>query len=123
MLACCNERGGKDHGEPAEINTDKSHVLARVIADVVAHAEDHTDQYASARIESDHGRLKSRLRPVPGLKRDRTASVVIRCHDLLRSAGAGALRVNQRNSALVAQLSASDATTHSRHKGGITAGR
>ena len=37
-----------------------------------------TGQYENNRCEADHGRLKSRLRRVRGLKTDRTASVVIR---------------------------------------------
>jgi IS6 family transposase len=37
-----------------------------------------TEQYASDRGETDHGRLKARLRPMRGLKRDPTASVAIR---------------------------------------------
>ena len=60
-------------------------VLACVIADLVAHAEHCTDQHANNRIESDHGRLKSRLRPMRGLKRDRTASVVIRGHAFVQN--------------------------------------
>jgi transposase-like protein len=66
-------RALRDHREPVEVTTDKSHVRARVIADFVPHAEHRTDQYANNRIEADHGRLKSRLRPMRGLKRDRTA--------------------------------------------------
>ena len=31
-------------------------------------------------VEADHGRLKARLRPMRGLKRDRTASIAIRGH-------------------------------------------
>ena len=37
-----------------------------------------TGQYENNRCEADHGRLKSRLRPVRGLKTDRTDSIVIR---------------------------------------------
>ncbi|MCP3911805.1 MAG: DDE-type integrase/transposase/recombinase [Actinomycetia bacterium] len=37
------------------------------------------------RIECDHGRLKSRLRPIRGLKTDRTASVVIRGHAFIQN--------------------------------------
>jgi transposase-like protein len=32
-----------------------------------------TDQYANNRVEADHGRLKSRLRLMRGLKQDRSA--------------------------------------------------
>jgi hypothetical protein len=36
-------------------------------------------------VETDHGRLKARLRPMCGLKRDRTASVVIRGHAFIQN--------------------------------------
>jgi transposase-like protein len=39
-----------------------------------------TTQYANNRIECDHGRLEARLRPMRGLRTDRTASTVIRGH-------------------------------------------
>jgi len=44
-----------------------------------------TTQYANNRVEADHGRLKARLRPMRGLKRDRTASVVIRGHAFMQN--------------------------------------
>ena len=44
-----------------------------------------TTQYANNRVEADHGRLKARLRPMRGLKRDRTASVVIRGHAFIQN--------------------------------------
>ena len=45
----------------------------------------NTDQYANNRIEYDHGHLKARMRPMRGLKTDRTASVVIRGHTLIQN--------------------------------------
>jgi transposase-like protein len=39
-----------------------------------------TERYANNRVEADHGRLKSRLRPMRGLKHDRNAGVVIAGH-------------------------------------------
>ena len=66
------------HGEPAEVTTDRAHALVRVVADLLPDALHDTTQYANNRVEADHGRLKARLRPMRGLKRDRTASVVIR---------------------------------------------
>jgi len=75
----------RDHGEPDEVTTDKSQVLAKVILDMVPDAEHCTEQYANNRIEADHGRLKSRLRPMRGLKSDRTASVVIRGHAFIQN--------------------------------------
>jgi hypothetical protein len=40
---------------------------------------------ANNRVERDDGRLKARLRPMRGLKTDRTASVVIHGHDFVQN--------------------------------------
>jgi transposase-like protein len=73
------------HGEPAEVTTDRAHALVRVIADLLPAALHDTTQYANNRAEADHGHLKARLRPMRGLKRDRTASVVIRGHAFIQN--------------------------------------
>ncbi len=73
------------HGEPAEVITDRAHALIRVVADLLPAALHDTTQYANNRVEADHGRLKARLRPMRGLKRDRIASVVIRGHAFLQN--------------------------------------
>ena len=73
------------HGQPTEITTDRAHALVRVIAELLPAALHDTDQYANNRVEADHGRLKARLRPMRGLKRDRTASIVIRGHALIQN--------------------------------------
>jgi transposase-like protein len=39
-----------------------------------------TNRYANNRVEGDLGRLKSRLRPMRGLKQDRSARVIIAGH-------------------------------------------
>jgi IS6 family transposase len=46
-----------------------------------------TDQYANNRIEADHSRVKVRLRPMRGLKHDRTAGVVIAGHVFIQNLG------------------------------------
>ncbi|HVA73846.1 MAG TPA: IS6 family transposase [Acidimicrobiales bacterium] len=66
------------HGAPAEITTDRAHALVRVATDLLPAALHDTTQYDNNRVEADHGRLKARLQPMGDLKRDRTASVVIR---------------------------------------------
>jgi transposase-like protein len=40
---------------------------------------------ANNRVEADHGRLKARLRPMRGLKRLRTASVIAAGHAFLQN--------------------------------------
>jgi len=72
-------------GEPGEVTTDRSPALARAIVDRLPDAAHDTTQYANNRIEADHGRLKARLRPMRGLKRDRTASVVIQGHAFMQN--------------------------------------
>ena len=73
------------HGEPAEVTTDRAHALVRVVTELLPAALHDTTQYANNRVEADHGRLKARLRPMRGLKRDRTASVVIRGHAFIQN--------------------------------------
>ncbi len=65
------------HGEPAEVTTDRSPALARTIVELLPGVHHDTTQYANNRVEADHRRLKARLRPMRGLKHDRSASVVI----------------------------------------------
>jgi len=68
------------HGEPVEVTTDKSPTLAKTIRELVPGAHRDTTRYANNRIENDHARLKGRLRPMRGLRTDRTVSVIIRGH-------------------------------------------
>ncbi|CAB4706250.1 MAG: IS6 family transposase [Actinobacteria bacterium] len=68
------------HGVPGVVTTDRSPALGRAIVEVVPDAAHDTTQYANNRVEADHVRLKARLRPMRGLKQDRTATVVIRGH-------------------------------------------
>lgn len=72
------------HGQPAEITTDR--------------AMHDTTSTPNNRVEADHGRLKTRLRPMQGLQQDRTASVVIRGHAFIQNLRRGhyKLGVNAR---------------------------
>ena len=73
------------HGAPVEVVTDRAAALAHAIAELIPDAAHNTDQYANNRIECDHGRLKARLRPMRGLKTDRTATVIIRGHAFVQN--------------------------------------
>ena len=75
----------KAHGEPEEIVTDRAPALARAITELFPGAFHNTDQYASNRIECDHGRLKARLRPMRGLKTVKTTSVIVRGHAFVQN--------------------------------------
>jgi IS6 family transposase len=73
------------HRAPVEVITDMAAALANVIEELIPAAFHNTGQYENNRCEADHGRLKARLRPMRGLKTDRTASVVIRGHAFIQN--------------------------------------
>jgi IS6 family transposase len=74
---------GRDR--PREVTTDLAAPLLRVVDDLLPDVLHDTTQYANNRIEWDHGRLKARLRPMRGLRTDRTASTVIRGHAFIQN--------------------------------------
>jgi transposase-like protein len=73
------------HGRPREVTTDLAAPLLRVVDELMPDAFHDTEQYANNRVECDHGRLKARLRPMRGLRTDRTASVVITGHAFIQN--------------------------------------
>ncbi|MDO8392317.1 MAG: IS6 family transposase [Actinomycetota bacterium] len=73
------------HRAPVGVITDRAPALANVIEDLIPSAFHNTGQYENNRCECDHGRLKARLRPMRGLKTDRTASTVIRGHAFVQN--------------------------------------
>jgi IS6 family transposase len=62
---------------PVEVTTDRYRAYPRIIDELLPAAFHDTEAYANNPIETDHGRLKARLRPMRGLKRDRTARVIV----------------------------------------------
>ena len=74
---------GRDR--PTEVTTDLAAPLLRVVDDLLPEVLHDTTQYGNNRIECDHGRLKARLRPMRGLRTDRTATVVIRGHAFVQN--------------------------------------
>jgi transposase-like protein len=74
---------------PAEVTTDKAPVYPAVLEALLEAAWHRTDRYANNGIECDHGRLKARLRPMRGLKQDRSARVIIAGHALVRNVRRG----------------------------------
>ncbi len=73
------------HLEPTEVVTDRSWTLLAVVDELLPAAFHNTAQYANNRIETDHGRLKSRVRPMRGLKTDCTARVIMRGHAFMQN--------------------------------------
>ncbi len=74
-----------EQGPPVEVTTDRAWTLARAIDELLPGARHDTTRYANNRVETDHGRLKARLRPMRGLKRDRTTNVVIAGHAFIQN--------------------------------------
>jgi transposase-like protein len=74
---------------PVEVVTDKAAAYPAVLEELLPAAWHRTEQYANNRVECDHGRLKARLRPMRGLKQDRSARVVIAGHAFVQSVRRG----------------------------------
>jgi IS6 family transposase len=87
------------HGRPRQVTTDLAAPLLRVVDELFPDAVHDTEQYVNNRIENDHGRFKARLRPMSGLRTDRTASIVIRGHAFMQNLRRGyyELGVEARN--------------------------
>ena len=73
------------HGELEEVVTDRAAKLANAIEELFPEALHNTTKYANNRVECDHGRLKARLRPMRGLKIDRTATVIMAGHAFIQN--------------------------------------
>jgi IS6 family transposase len=70
---------------PVEVVTDAAAVYPAVLADLVPVAWHHVERYANNPVEADHSRLKQRLRPMRGLRTDRTAQTVIAGHAFVQN--------------------------------------
>jgi IS6 family transposase len=70
---------------PVEVTTDQAPVYPAVLEDLLPAAWHRTDQYANNGIECDHRRLKARLRPMRGLKQDRSARVIVAGHAFVQN--------------------------------------
>ena len=99
---------------PCEVTTDLAAPLLRVVDELLPDVLHDTTQYANNPIECDHGRLKARLRPMRGLRTDRTASTLIRGHAFVQNVrrghydlGADARHVRLRVAAAFDELAAS----------------
>jgi transposase-like protein len=70
---------------PSEVTTDRAPAYPRVLDELAPAACHITEQYANNPIETDHGRLKARLRPMRGLKRLRSARVISTGHAFVQN--------------------------------------
>jgi transposase, IS6 family len=74
------------HGpRPTEVSTDRAPAYPRVIEELLPAACHVTEQYANNPVESDHSRLKARLRPMRGLKRLRSTRVISTGHAFIQN--------------------------------------
>jgi IS6 family transposase len=70
---------------PVGVTTDRAPAYLKVLDELLPAALHVTEQYANNPIEADHGRLKARLCPMCGLKRLRTAAVVVTGHAFVQN--------------------------------------
>jgi IS6 family transposase len=70
---------------PVEVVTDRAATYPIVLEELLPVPLHRTEQYANNRVEADHGRLKARLRPMRGLKQDRSARVIIGGHGFVQN--------------------------------------
>ena len=73
------------HGDPVEVVTDRAPALRAAIGELLPAALHNRERYPNNRVECDRGRLKARLRPMRGLKRDHSAGVIMRDHALMQN--------------------------------------
>jgi transposase, IS6 family len=74
---------------PVEVITDHAPVYQAALEELLPAAWHRTDRYANNHIEADHGRLKSRLHSMRGLKQDRSARIVIAGHRFVQNVRRG----------------------------------
>jgi transposase-like protein len=77
---------------PVEVATDAAPIYPAVLEELMPAAWHHVERHANNPIEADHSQLKHRLRPMRGLRTDKTAQVVTQAATLLRREVLVALR-------------------------------
>jgi transposase-like protein len=70
---------------PSEVVTDAAAIYPGVLDELVPSAWHHVEQHANNPIEADHSQLKHRLKPMRGLRTDRTAQVLIAGHAFVQN--------------------------------------
>jgi transposase-like protein len=70
---------------PSEVVTDAAPVYPGVLDVLIPAAWHHVERHANNRIEADHSQLKHRLRPIRGLRTERTAQVVVAGHAFMQN--------------------------------------
>ena len=70
---------------PTEVSTDRAPAYPRIVEDVLPGALHITVTNANNRVEADHGRLKARLRPMRGIKTDRSLRIAATGHAFVQN--------------------------------------
>ena len=70
---------------PSEVVTDAAPIYPAVLEELMPWAWHHVERHANNPIEADHGQLKHRLRPMRGLRTDRTAQTIIAGHAFMQN--------------------------------------
>jgi IS6 family transposase len=71
--------------KPIEVVTDAAPIYPAVLEELIPAAWHHVERHANNPIEADHSQLKHRLRPMRGLRTDRTAQVVVAGHAFMQN--------------------------------------
>jgi transposase, IS6 family len=102
------ERGIRYGSSPIEVTTDHAATYPRVLDELVPAACHVTEQYGKNPIESVHGRLKSRLRPMRGLKQLRCARVITAGHAFIQNIRRGHYELGAEETVNIRVLAAFD---------------
>lgn len=86
---------------PQRVITDKAGAYPPALSAAVPGVLHRTGRYRTNGIERDHGFLKARLRPMRGLKSNRSAAVFVVGHALVRNIGRGFYRIVEAPQRLV----------------------
>ena len=70
---------------PSEVVTDAAPIYPAALEELIPTAWHHVEQHANNPIEADHSQLKHRLRPMRGLRTDRTAQTIIAGHAFMQN--------------------------------------
>jgi len=70
---------------PSEVTTDRAPAYPRILDELIPSALHTVERYANNPVETDHGRLKARLRPMRGLKRHRSARILAAGHAFVQN--------------------------------------
>jgi IS6 family transposase len=94
-----------------EVTTDRAPAYPPALDELLPAACHLMKKYANNPIEADHGRLKSRLRPMRGLKQLRCARVISTGHAFVQNIRRGYYELGTEEVANLRVLTAFDALT------------